>query len=112
MVDLPLGIAPVWQKIKEMKINPSNATSQQQKSYLLLYNMVNPSVRDTMKEPPKPLPGREIQCPGRDFLANEARVLVWKRMQEEIEKESRRPHVYEKHALRDLWVPRRQVWII
>ena len=43
--DLPTGIAEVWQKIKEMRINASNATSLQQRAYLLLYNMVSPAVR-------------------------------------------------------------------
>lgn len=81
MTDLPTGIAAVWQKIKEMRINASSATSLQQRAYLLLYNMVSPAVRAGMEKPPEPLPAKEIQGPGRDLLSREARFTLWDRMQ-------------------------------
>ena len=91
-----------------MKINAANATSLQQRAYLLLYNMVTPSVRSEMENPPEPLPSREIRGPGRDLLASEARVMLWNRMQEG----PRRPYVYNTDALRNLWIQRRQVYVI
>ena len=79
MTDLPTGIAEVWQKIKEMRINSSNATtsSLQQRAYLLLYNMVSPAVRAGMEKPPEPLPAREIQGPDRDLLSRQVRFTLW-----------------------------------
>jgi hypothetical protein len=106
MADLPTGIAAVWQKIKEMRINASSATSLQQRAYLLLYNMVSPAVRAGMEKPPEPLPAKEIQGPGHDLLSREARFTLWDRMQKDG---YRKPCAYYAPALRDLWIPRRQV---
>ena len=106
MADLPTGIAEVWQKIKEMRINASNATSLQQRAYLLLYNMVSPAVRAGMEKPPEPLPAREIQGPGRDLLSRQARFTLWDCMQKDV---ARKSCAYYAPALRDLWIPRRQV---
>ena len=103
--DLPTNPEVVWSRIRTMNLNPSGATSVQQKAYLLLYNMTPPEKRVGLSKPPEPLSAKEAVGPGRELLAKTARYVLWSRMQQDTSL----PPVAYRRDKQTLWTSRRQV---
>ena len=79
ITDLPTDMGAVWRKIQTDSINPTGATSPQQRAYLLLCHMA------VGLTPPKPKePTRKLIAPSRILLAAEARLQLWDRLHEDI----------------------------
>ena len=99
ITDLPTNMGKVWQKIQADNINPTGASSPQQRAYLLLCHM---AVGLTPPPPKQPL--ITVLVPDRALLTAKARVLLWDWLKEP----GVSPSAYRGLG-EDLWCMRRRV---